>query len=70
MLHPLDLYDRLVRRRFQHHVVAAGAGMFGIDRPTQCIRPKSCGRVHIGSLAVNEQGAEVESGAFEVLEFA
>ena len=56
--HALNLNDGLVGRSFQHTVIAAAARMFEVHGATQRLAPEARGLVHIGSFAVDQNGAQ------------
>src|SRR5579859_551308 len=58
VLDALDLHDGLIGRGLEHAVIAARAGVLGIHRPAQRLRPESRGLVYIGCAAIYEQSTE------------
>src|SRR5438270_2487784 len=56
----LDLYADLARRRFEHHIVAAGARVIRINGPAQRFGPEARRRFDILDIAVNQDS--VHSG--------
>jgi hypothetical protein len=58
VLDPLDLHDGFVRRRLQHAVVAARAGVGGVHGATQGPGPEPGSPIDVGRVAVDQQGTE------------
>src|SRR5262245_41188362 len=58
MVHALDLHNGLVGRGLEHPVVATGPRVFGIYRSAQRPCPEISSLVHVGGIAVDQQGTE------------
>jgi hypothetical protein len=58
MVDALDLHDRFVRRRRQHSVPVAAARMIEIRWAPERLGPKTSRRVHIGDIAIDQNGAK------------
>src|SRR5260221_1166293 len=61
MIHPLNLNADLVRRRFQHHVISAGAGVVGIDRPAERLGPEPRRRFDVLDIAVDQDAVDART---------
>src|SRR5437764_7337416 len=61
VLHALNLHAEFARRRLQHAVVAAAAGMLRIDRPAERFGPEAGGRVDIVGLATDQQALDARA---------
>jgi hypothetical protein len=55
--HALNLHDGLIGLGFEHTVVTAASGVFGIHVATQRIAPEISGFINIGRFAVDQHGA-------------